>query len=297
MGTPNTGAKAKVAFDVALPFDGSSIPIEIISNTLGKQGSILSTDGLRGTRQYPRSRTRTGTYVVSGQLAMACSPLMMDYFLPMILGGNEATDVFDISETLQQFYLMEDTGAKVATWSGVIVSKATFRAQAGQMLMVVLDVEAETESIGNAGTFPSLTMPTDSPWVMSDSVLTLQAAAREYSQGEMVVDNQIAVDRFMNTLTRTDFPSSGVLVTFATDHPWTSSETDLYNQTLNGAVGSWVFTNADDTNNVLTIALGYLQVPAKHPELAGRGEITLPLQMTARQHSTTPSVRITNVHA
>lgn len=297
MGTPNTGALAKYAFDVALPFDTSSIPLELLSCTLGKQGTILDTQGMRGERQYHRSRTRTGTYTVSGQIVLAASPIALDYLLPMILGGNEATDVFDITNTLQSFYLMADTGAKVTTWSNCVVSRATFAAQTGQFLLVTLDIEASTESVGNAGTFPNLTMPTDSPYVMSDGVLTLQSAAREFSQGQLVIDNQLDTQRWMNSLSRGSFPSSGCMVTLGTNHPWTTSEVDLYNQAYDGAVGSWVFTNADVAATSLTIALGYLQAPPKHPEIPSRGEITLPLQMTARKFSTTPSVRFTNVHA
>ena len=297
MGTPSTGARSKYAFDVALPFDTSSIPIEVQSCTLGKQGSILDTSGMRGTRQYHRSRTRTGTYTVSGQITMVCSPIMLDYFLPMILGGNEATDVFDLAETLQSIYFMEDNGAKVTTWSNIYVNRATFLAQQGQFLLLTLDVEASTESVGTAGTYPVLTQPTDSPYVMSDGVLTLAGSARDFSQAQLVIDNQLTVDRWMNSLSRAAFPSSGCMVTLGTNHPWTSDETDLYNQALAGAVGSLVFTNADVAATSLTIEFGYLQAPPKHVEVPARGEITLPLQMTARQFSTTPAVRFTNVHA
>lgn len=295
MGTPSTGALAKLAFDTALPFDGSSKPIEFTSCTIGKQGAILSTDGIRGTRQYPRTRTRVGPYTVSGQLTMPVSPLMMDYFLPMILGGNESTDVFDIAETLQQFYLMLDTGAKVTTWSGCIVSKAAFRFQQGQIVQLVLDIEAETESIGNAGTFPSLTMPVDSPYSMSDGVFTAAAAEREFSEAELTIDNQLQVDRFQNSLTRTEFPSAGVLVSLSANCPWSSSETDLYGQALVGAVSSIVCTNPDVSGNVLTFATGFLQVPDRHPQVPARGEIRLPIQGVARQYDTTPSLRVTNL--
>ncbi len=297
MGTPTTGALSKFAFDTALPFDTSSIPMEILSNTLKKQGNILSTDGLRGTRQYHRTRTRFGPATVSGQVTLVASPIALDYLLPCILGAAEATDVFDLAETLPSFYLMQDIGAKVLTWSGCIVSRATFRAQAGQFLLLILDVEAQTQSIGNAGTFPVLTMPTDSPYVMSDAVLTLIAVAREIGQVEIVIDNQLDTARFQNALYRSSFPSSGVLVTMNSDHPWTTDEIALVAQALIGAVGSLVFTNADVAATTLTIALGFLQTPEITPEVGGRGELRLPLSMVARQFDTTPTIRITNVHA
>lgn len=297
MGTPATGALTRMAFDTALPFDTNSKAIEIISSTFGKQGQILSTDGLRGTRQYHNSRTRKGPYSVSGQIVVAASPLFHDMFLPMILGAVEATDVFDLAESLPLGYLMWDSGTKVTTWSNVIVSRASLRGTVGQMCQWTLDLEAESESIGDAGTFPALTMPTDSPYCLHDGVLTLQADTREYSEFELVIDNQIDTQRWQNAITRSKFPSSGVQVSLNTNHPWSSDEVDLYDQALYGAAGSLVLTNADVGTNVCTIALGFLQAPAQHPQAPGRGEIRLPLQMTARQSESTPSIRITNAHA
>lgn len=297
MGTPATGALAKLAFDVALPFDSSSIPMEFDSSSIGRKGVILSTSGIRGSRQEDVNRTRNGGYAVSGSLTMPVSPVMLDYWLPLILGGNESTDVFDLAETLPQAYLMMDYGTKVFTWSGVAVNKASFKVSQAKILMVTLDIEAETESVGNSGTFPSLTMPTDSPYVMSDSVLTLQGSAREHSELEVIIDNMLQTDRFQNSLTRTDFPSNGLMVSVNTNHPYSTSEVDLYAQSLLGAAGNVVFTNADVANKVLTMAFGALQVPANAPEIPGKSEIRLPLQMIARKSGSAPAVRFTNAQA
>jgi hypothetical protein len=297
MGTPSTGARASLALDTALPFDTSSLPLEFESCSIGKQGTILDTQGIRGTRQYHNSRTRLGTYAVAGQLVLPMSPLALDYFLPMILGGSEVTDVFDLAETLQSFYLMLDSGAKVTTWAGCHVARCTIRASQGQIATMTLDIEGMTETVAAAGGFPVLTMPTDSPYVMSDAVLTLQTSAREVSEIELVIDNKLETGRFQNSRTRAAFPSSGVEVSLNTNHPWSSSETDLYDQAIYGAAGSLVFTNADVAATSLTIALGFLQAPAVHPQVSGRGETRLPLQMIARKSGSTPAIRFTNVHA
>jgi len=297
MGTPSTGALSQFAFDTALPFDTASKMIEITSCTFGKQGTILDTQGLRGSRQYHNSRTRLGTYVVSGQLVLPLSPLALDYFLPIILGGTEVADVFDIAETLQSCYLMQDLGAKVATWSSVYCNRCSIRGSAGQIVTMTLDLEGSTESIGNSGTFPALTAPTDSPYVMSDGTMTLQATTREFSEFEIIVDNQLDTGRFQNSRTRSAFPSSGALVSLNTNHPWSSDETDLYDQAIYGAVGQILLTNADVASTSAQFDFGFLQPAPQLPQNSGRGEIRLPLQMQSRKSGSTPSLRVTNIHA
>lgn len=299
MGVPTTGALSRYAFDVALPFDTSSKPLEVTSCTLGKQGSILSTDGIRGTRQYHSSRTRTGTYRVSGSLVLPVTPLVLDYFLPYILGKDESTDVFDPGEPVNQFYLLEYDGLGTFTFSDIAVARATFSGSKGGLLSLSMDLEAQTEAFDDEGTFPALTAPSvvaDGPYAFTDGVLTLQGGAEEFAEFELVIDNELDTEKFENSLTRTGFPSAGQIVTLRTDHPWTTDEAALYDQAYGGAAGTLVFTNADTSGTSLTIAFGRLQAPAERPGVNGRGEKRLGLNMVARQMSTSPSVRFTNVH-
>lgn len=300
MGTPATGARSRMLFDTALPFDTSSKAVEFESNTIQKKGVILSTDGLRGSRQFPSERTREGAYPVNGTLTMPASPLMLDFFLPVICGGALTAGVVKLAETLPKFYLMEDKVTDVFTWSSIAVNKATFRAQLGKTLMLALDLEAETESIG--GSYPAVSPPIDSPYVLSDAALTIGGTSRLVSEIELVIDNMLITDRFENSLTRTDFPSQGVMVSLNTSHPYTSDEQDLYDVALNGFdSATLVFTNADVNTNVLTITFGRLQIPTQTPQTNGRGETRLPLAMVARKigtvAGTTDAIKFQNAHA
>lgn len=297
MGVPATGVLAKLAFDTALPFDTSSIPMEFESNTMKKTGRIIGTDGLRGTRQLISERSRNDGYDVAGVLTMAATPLALDYWLPLILGGTESTDVFNLAETLQTGYLMQDFGTKVFTWSDVYVNKATFRAQQGKCLMMALDIVAKTESVGNSGTFPALTMPVDLPYVLADAVVTEVGSAREHSEIEIVIDNQLDVSRAVNSLTRTSFPSQGVMITVNLNHPYSTDEVDLYAQSVLGTAGSIVFTNAASTGKVLTFAFAKLQAPDVGPEVGGKGEIRLPVNYVARRTAATAALIVTNANA
>lgn len=299
-GTPSVSVHAKMAMDTALPFDTSSIPVEFESNSLGKVQTILKTGGLTGTRQQHVERTRNGGYVVNGTLTMPIGPEMMLRLLPFVLGAagvGSGPVVFDIGEFLSGFYLMEDKGAKVWTWSSVVVSKLTLKAEQGKVLMGAFDLEAETQSIGNAGTFPNLALPTDSPWILADAVLTLQGSAREVSEIEIVIDNKLITDRMQNSLTRTEIPSNGLQINVNTNHPYDSSTVGLYDQATAGAAGTLVFTNSEETSNVLTIEFGALQVPSNKVETPNAGEIRLPLQHEALASGDNPAIRFTVAEA
>lgn len=299
--TPSLGAQSRLWFNTALPFSSGSVAIEFESNSIAKKGNIIATDGIRGTRQQGYERTRVGNYSVGGALTMPASPLMLDCFLPGILGGAVTATVCKLAETLPFYYLMEDKQATVFTWSACKTNKATFRASMGKTLMLTLDVEAQTEA--TAGTAPSVTMPLDAPYVLTDAVLTINSISRPVAEIELTIDNRLITDRFENTLTRIDFPSQGVDVRLNTNNPFSPSEmADLYGVGLNGFSGATlIFTNSDVGTSILTINIGQLQIPDNTPQTSGRGEIRLPLQMEARRIGTTlgttDAIKFTNAHA
>ncbi|CAB4144743.1 hypothetical protein UFOVP466_63 [uncultured Caudovirales phage] len=295
MGTPAVGVAAKMAFDTALPFDTSSIPMEFESCSVKKTGRIIATDGMRGTRQLIKERSRNDGYDVAGTIVMAVTPLALDQWLPLILGKTGAS--VELSETLESGAVMVDFGTKVFTWAGVYVSKATFRAQQGKVLMMSLDIVAKTEAVSAAGGFPALTMPVDLPYVLADAVVTEVGTAREVSEIEIVIDNQLDTGRAQNSLTRTSFPSQGVMITLSTNHPYSTSEVDLYDQSVLGSAGSVVFMNAASNGKVLTFSFANLQAPSIGPDLGSKGEIRLPVQYTARRTVADAAVVITNANA
>ena len=297
MGTPAVGVAAKMAFDTALPFDTSSIPMEFESCSVKKTGRIIATDGMRGTRQLIAERSRNDGYDVAGTITMAATPLALDSWLPLILGGTESTDVFNLAETLQSGLVMMDYGTKVFTWAGVHVNKCTFRAQQGKVLMMSLDIVAKTEAVSAAGGFPVLTMPVDLPYVLADAVVTEVSAVREVSEIEIVIDNQMDTARAQNSLTRTSFPSAGVMITLSTNHPYSTDEVALYEQSVLGTAGTIVFTNASSAGKVLTFAFANLQAPDIGPDLASKSEIRLPVQYVARRTAATSALIVTNANA
>ncbi|MEQ8852854.1 phage tail tube protein [Gimesia sp.] len=296
--TLGIGTFTRVAIDSALPFDTSSIPIEIIdSESLIETQTIDETGGTTGTTEHLAERTRLGQKRCSGSIKLAASRLALDTLLPLILGGDESSNEFGLEDSLPEFYMMVDRDEKVYTYSGCRIARATFTGSSGQMVFIELDIEAETETEGNAGTFPTLATPTESPYRFEDGVLTLQSDTREFSEFSLTIENQLDTERFENNLTRVDLPLLDRVITLSTNHPWSTENLDLIKQDLTGAGGSLVFTNTEITSNILTFTFGTIQYPSKTPGTTKVQVTRLPLEGMVRKAGSSPSLIVTNAHA
>lgn len=298
MADPVVSKLVKMAIDSALPFDTSSIPIEFVgAETLSEQAEIVETNGMRGTIDHNKERTREGLKRVSGSIKVPCSRLVLDAFLPYVTGGDEASNVFPLEDTNQEFVLMVDRGAKVYTYSGCRVARASFNGSSGQIMMMDLDIEAETETTGDAGTFPSLTFPTEKPYIMHDGVLTLQSSEREFSNFNLTINNVLDTERFENGLTRYTIPITDRTIMLSTDHPWTTTITDMEKQALDGAAGTAVFTNGAASGDVLTFAMAAIQYANRTVTSPGQGTMRYPLEGDVRSSGSTAPLIITNAHS
>lgn len=298
MADPVVSRLAKMAIDSALPFDTSSIPIEFVgAETLHEEADIVETNGMRGTIDHNKERTREGLKRCSGSIKVPCSRIVLDAFLPYITGGTESTNVFPLEQTLPEFVLMVDRGAKVYTYSGCRIARASFNGSSGQVLMLDLDIEAETETTGAAGSFPVLTFPTEKPYILHDGVLTLQSSTRLFNSFNLTINNVLDTDRFENALTRYTIPITDRTITLETDHPWSTDVTDLEKQDLDGAAGSAVFTNAAVDGDVLTFAMAAIQYANRTVTNQAQPTMRYPLQGDVRSSGTTAPLIITNGHS
>jgi len=281
--------------------------IEFISESIARQGVILDTDGIRGTRSRDGSRVRTGPYKVGGQLSCYVDKNVLDVFLTYILGGAPTSEVYPLAETLPTFYLLINRVGNVFQYNNCYVNKATFSASASDpLLKMVLEIEAETETVNAAGTFPTgMTVNTSRPYIFADSSSGITVNGSTYSSFgfELVIDNKLLADRFVNELTRSQIPATDRLITCKLTTPFTSTEAGLYGVAV-GSFGtaSAVFTNTEETisSTVSTLTFsvpGLFQYPAKSPVVPGKAsEIHLELDATARKSGTNAELTITNAH-
>lgn len=266
-------------------------PFVFVSETIQKRGTIVEREGIRGTRSHTSADTRQGPYRVAGRLVLEPTPEDLAVWLPRILGAAASGTTYALAEALPDFNLAVDRGVKVFTYAGCKVDKATFSGSEGGLLRLSLDVVGKTEAVGNADTFPALTLTNTQPYIFSDLVLTLQAATREVKSFELTIDNRLVTDRFMNSTTVTDIPSADRAITLRTTHAWATDNAALYEQALAGAAGSMVFTNGGYST---TFGFATLQCPAESPTVADRQEVPLVLSMVARKTAGASELEVTH---
>jgi hypothetical protein len=263
---------------------------EFRSEGLRATREIVESKGIRGTRSEPIERTRDGLIRVAGSIALHATPSMLDLVLPRIMGAAEATDVFAVAETLPEFDVLIDRVARRFVYGACKVSRATFRASAGGALELDLEINGKTETV-SATAFPSITAPTDPPYIWSDAVCTVEGSARIVTQWELTIDNQLE-SRFSNSQNATSIHTQGRVVTVSMTVPYTSDEIDLYGIAASGAGGAtFVLTNGGRS---LTFTVGALMVADSSPVVGGPGEILLQLSGTAKSTGSTKELQITN---
>jgi hypothetical protein len=263
---------------------------EFRSEGLRATREIVESKGIRGTRSEPIERTRDGLIRVAGSIALHATPSMLDLVLPRIMGAAESTDVFAVAETLPEFDVLIDRVARRFVYGACKVSRATFRASAGGALELDLEINGKTETV-SATAFPSITAPTDPPYIWSDAVCTVEGSARIVTQWELTIDNQLEA-RFSNSQNATSIHTQGRVVTVSMTVPYTSDEIDLYGIAASGASGAtFVLTNGGRS---LTFTVGALMVADSSPVVGGPGEVLLQLSGTAKSTGSTKELQITN---
>lgn len=295
MAIASMGHAVKVCMDAASPIDTSSEPLEIVSCTLKATGSTIVSEGTRGTRSQSVERTAPGPYEVAGQIVCNPSPVEMDRLLPRILGADESTDTFALAETLPDFLVCVDKVAKVFTYSGCKVSRATFSGGRGQPIRLALDIIGKTEAEGNAGTYPSLTIDTGAFYVFNQGVLTIGGTAYEFDDFQLIIDNAVQA-RFGNSATATSVAPGDRIITLSVSTPYTSDEVALFTGRLAAnasAAATLVFTNGN-TSITFTLPAIKWSDPAS-PEVASKtSEILLPVNYRAFKTGSSAELTITN---
>ncbi len=276
-------------------------PFVFVSESITKKGLIVERTGLRGTRSHVADDTRVGPYSVGGQLVLEPTPEDLAIWLPRILGGAASggdPKTYPLAETLPSFTLSIDRVAKVFTYGGCKINRATFHGSQGGLLRLMLDIVAQSETVAAAGTFPALTPSVTQPYIFSDLTLTLAATAREVRQFDLVIDNALVTDRFMNSLTIVAAPEGDRTIALRTMHAWSAANSDLYAQALAGAAGTLQLTNAlggsPPTGYQTTFNFATLQVPDREPSVPGRQEFFLNLEMMARKVGGTAELVVTH---
>lgn len=254
------------------------------SESLACDEEFIDTNGLRGTRAHAVERLRQGNRRVGGQIRLQPTAVELANILEWILGGTKSGTTYPLADALTDRYVVVDRGSKVFSYNGVVVDKCTIRGAQGEPLDVTLDVVGKDETVGNSGTFPSLTLDTTTgPFIFTDLAFSINATTVQAKEVEIVIDNKVDKDRFFNSQTATALYAMDRVITLKTSLPYGDANA-LYNTGVGG-----VATTATFTNGATSLLFDFAKVafPRKSPTVPGREEVMLPLEGTAYKSGTT----------
>lgn len=271
MTTPSMGHLAQLGMGAATPVTQA---FEFISETMKQLETHFHSPGVRGGRSRRKERVRTVRKAISGGIVMHPTPTEIDWLLPKILGGTTGAGVTDIANTLPEVYIQVDRIAKVHEFVKCVCGQAVFRGASGQPIELATEWEGETETESNAGTFPSLSLPTDNIFVFSDITLTLEGSARTIDDFSLTINNMLSAELYRNSLSRIEIPPEDREVTLAVTLPYDTDNVDLYNLAIAGAAMTLAMTDGVTT---YTIAAANAKIPADSPNVPGKGEVPLSL--------------------
>jgi Phage tail tube protein len=257
------------------------------AETLAKHGNVVERLGLRGTRSHVADDARIGPYLVAGAIYLEPTPVDLLFWLQYILGGAPASGSFTLAETLPSLTLGMARGPKKFRYAGCVVDKAIFSGSAGGLLKLTLEIAGQSETLETT-TWPVISADTSGPYIFSDLALSINGAPREVHSFELVIDNSLVKNRFMNSTTVVNLPAGDRLVTLQTTHAWATANTDLYDPPLAGYDGATLAFSTATHSTAFTF--GCLQAPAQSPTAAHRQENFLSVNWTVRQTGGTKEV-------
>lgn len=257
---------------------------DFLKGAIGKSENIVDANGIRGVRSRVVDRTRPGTYRIGGSISMEPNNAELVLLLPWILGGSPSGTAYPLADALSSRYITVDKILKVPTYAGCFVDTATFRASTGSPLSVDLTIVGQTETLGNAGTFPSLSINSaTTPWVFSDCVIVVGGVTVYPTEFTLTINNMITKDRFFNSLSLIAPVAQDREIEFSTNISYGDSST-LYDSGNAGVTVTITLTNG---TSILTFSLVKVVFPAKSPMVTGRSELFLPVEGMAYKSGST----------
>lgn len=249
--------------------------------SLGKREVLLQRNGIRGTRARFNTDIRKGPQRCAGTITLepSKSELLALAILALGSGGNTA-------DALTEFDVVVDRGTELYTYADCKIGRFVVSGTQGGIISCSLDLVGKTETEEGSVSAPV----SDVPFIMADAVLTLAAAAREMAQFTLVVDNMIDAERFLNSLTLPDVIPQDRQTNLSVSIPYSTANASLYDQAVAGAAGSLALNNGTED---ITFSFANLQLPAESPEIPGKTESMLTLNMISTATNNTDTGEIT----
>ncbi len=267
---------------------------EYMEESVALTEEFLDQEGIIGTRSHMSERVVQNIRRVSGTVRMRPNSVELDALLPRILGTAEAADVFALAETTPTFDLTVDRVTKVFSYTSCVVARAVFRCSQGQPLELEMQIEGLDETVGNAGTFPALSVSTIGPYIFSECVMVINAQTLKWRDFTLTVDNMVDTERFFNSNTRQSIPARDRLITWSLNGPY-GDNSAIYGSAA-AQVYSGVACTATFTKGARSLLFSSTKVaaPRRSPVAPTKDEIMLSFDGVARKDGSTLELVTTN---
>lgn len=239
---------------------------------------------------------RDGAKRVGGPVNMIPNAYEFQQLLQWILGGTPSgagTVTYPTTQTnnLPEKYVTIDRVAKVFTYTGVKVNRATFRAIQNGPLELSLELVGKSGAEANAGTFPNLTLNiANGPFVFRDLALSVAATTVKAKEFTLVIDNMLNTDRFFNQQTLESIDQEDRKITFSTSLPYGDYYALRSGFTASGTAVTATFTNG---GAALAFTMPKVAIPYRDPGTPGKSELMLPVDGDACSSGTTAALTTT----
>lgn len=253
---------------------------EFVSCSLSKTSELANTSGQRGKRGRDFVRSRTHKYKASGQIVLEPCVAELDSLLPWLLGGTTTIGgVTALTDALVKRFITVDKVTKVMTYAECVVSRFVLEASEGNPLRLTIDVEGQSETEGNAASFPSLTPSYANFFIFSDCAFSINSIACTPKSFRLTVDNALDTERFLNSLTRDEIPATDRTVNLELALPYDTVHEPLYDIAAYDAAGIAGNLTLSDLAVAAEYEFAFTKMKAAEPpiEVGERSELMLNL--------------------
>ncbi len=263
------------------------------TNTFTKTRPLIQPQGGDGNIDPLYTRARYGVSTIQGSIRLEPTLGELAVLLPWIYGATNTGTDFPLGQTFVGYYMSIDKKQKVFDYTGVKVASAIFECLPNQPMSLTLNLLALTETVSNAGTFPSLTPDYTRAYpILTDGVFTVNSVTTCSELFRLTIDNGMTYAPFTNCQTG---PAAIIAVerTITVEFlpGYNGDHSALYPPSESGWSVSVVFTPATVSTTSLTWSLGKVVFEHQAPSAASaRDFMKLPLRGRALRQNATASL-------
>lgn len=261
------------------------------SNGIVNTRTQIQNQGTYGSRDFRAEPTVEGPYTVGGVVELNPRPDDLTFLMEYILGGAASGNNFAVAETLPEMTVEMYRTIETVKVDKAKINSATFSSRMGQELSLSMDIQGSQWATGITFANIASTLSTQAPFVHHQAVLTIDGTAYPVDDINLVIGNNLILDRFYNSQYRQDLPEGSRTVELSCTFPWTSNESAIYTLATAGAAATLVYTSGGTS---LTFTFGKLQTAVNAPPMGARGsEVKMPVSFVSRRTGSTPSIAAT----